>query len=85
MITLNLGEDYEKPLMRRMEIEQLYRNVFSSAEGRRVLGDILANTCHFGVPMNTEKEMHEYNVGVTIARMSGVMSDIDRQLGIGDE
>jgi hypothetical protein len=64
---------------------QRYRNVFGSPEGRRVLGDILTATCHFGVPLNTEQEMHEYNVGVTIARMSGMMGEIDALMKIGED
>jgi hypothetical protein len=63
---------------------QRYRNVFGSPEGIRVLGDILV-TCHFGVPLNDDVERIEYNVGVTIARMSGMMSEIEKQLGIGGD
>ena len=67
------------------EMLKMYRNVFGTAEGLRVLGDILSNTCHFGVPLNNEVERVEYKVGVAIARMSGIMSVIDRQLGIEEE
>ena len=35
------------------EMQQYYQNVFSSAEGRKVLGDILA-MCHFGTAINSE-------------------------------
>lgn len=66
---------------RQQEMEQLYRNVFGSAEGRKVLGHILAAN-HFGVPLNNEVERIEYNVGVAIARMSGIMSEVDSLLGI---
>jgi len=60
---------------------QRYRNVFGTPEGRMVLGDILV-TCHFGVPLMSEEARHEYNVGVAIARMSGIMSAIEQQFGI---
>jgi hypothetical protein len=65
------------------EMRQYYRNLFGSAEGRKVLGDILV-TCHFGVPLNNEAERIEYNVGIAIARMSGIMSEVDALMGIGE-
>jgi hypothetical protein len=65
------------------EMRQRYRNVFGSMEGKIVLGDILVN-CHFGVPLNNEVERIEYNVGITIARISGMMSEIDGLLKIGE-
>lgn len=68
---------------RQQEMEQLYRNVFGSAEGRKVLGDILM-TNHFGVPLNNEVERIEYNVAIAIARMSGTMSEVDALIGIGE-
>jgi hypothetical protein len=63
------------------ELWQMYRNVFGTAEGRVVLGDIL-RMCHFGVPLNTEEERYEYNVGVAIVRMSGIMSAVDSLIGL---
>ena len=69
---------------RAQKMLQRYRNVFGTTEGRRVLGDILT-TCHFGVPLNNEVERVEYNVGIAIARMSGIMSAIEHQLGMGIE
>jgi len=68
----------------RKEMLQRYHNVFGSIEGRLVLGDILM-MCHFGVPVNNDIERIEYNVGIAIARMSGIMQSIDRQLGIEEE
>ena len=65
-------------------MRQRYRNVFGTAEGRAVLGDILV-MCHFGVPLNSEEERIEFNVGIAIARMSGIMSAIDGMLGISEE
>lgn len=83
MITLKINDPVEQ-MRREQDIKQLYRNVFSSAEGQRVLGDILL-ICHFGVPLNSEVERIEYNVGVAIARMSGIMSEIDVLLKIGED
>jgi hypothetical protein len=67
--------------MRLEEIKQLYRNVFGSAEGRRVLGHILVEN-HFGVPLNNDVERIEYNVGVAIARLSGLMEEVDQILNV---
>lgn len=83
MITLGLSSPLELE-RRQREMEQLYRNVFSSPEGIKVLGDILAY-CHFGRLVSNEVERIEYNVGVAIARMSGMMGEIDRLLKIGEE
>ena len=63
------------------KMKQYYRSVFSSAEGRNVLGDILVSN-HFGVPLNNEVERIEYNVAIAIARMSGTMSEVDALIGI---
>jgi hypothetical protein len=63
------------------KMKQYYRSVFSSAEGRKVLGDILVSN-HFGVPLNNEVERIEYNVAIAIARMSGTMSEVDALIGI---
>ena len=65
------------------KMKQYYQSVFSSAEGRKVLGDILVSN-HFGVPLNNEVERIEYNVGIAIARMSGMMSELDALLMIGE-
>ena len=72
------------PSEQLVAMQQRYRNVFGSAEGRRVLGDILV-TCHFGVPINSDEERIESNVGVYIARMCGAMEHIDSLLGITRE
>jgi hypothetical protein len=63
------------------KMKQYYRSVFSSTEGRKVLGDILVSN-HFGVPLNNEVERIEYNVAIAIARMSGTMSEVDALIGI---
>jgi hypothetical protein len=83
VITLGLNDPIVQ-IRKQQDMEQLYRNVFGSPEGRRVLGDILL-TCHFGVPLNSELQRIEYNVGIHIVRMSGMMNAIDQQLGIGED
>ena len=83
MITMGLDDPIERE-RRQREREQLYRNVFGSPEGRVVLGDILA-FCHFGRLLNNDEERTEYNVGVAIAGMSGIMSEIDVLLKIGED
>lgn len=69
---------------RSESMKQRYRNVFSSPEGISVLGHILKEN-HFGVPLNNEVERIEYNVAVAIARMSGMMSQIDVLMKIGED
>ena len=66
------------------KMKQYYQSVFSSAEGRKVLGDILVSN-HFGVPLNNEVERIEYNVGIAIARMSGMMGEVDALMRIGED
>ena len=65
------------------DMMQRYKNVFSSTEGRIVLGDILT-FCHFGETLNPDDSVAvaEYNVGLTIARMAGAMNLIYPQLGM---
>jgi hypothetical protein len=65
------------------EMQQRYRNVFSSEEGRIVLGDVLT-LLHFGETLNPNDTVMvaEYNVGLTIARMAGAMNLIYPQLGM---
>lgn len=66
------------------DMQQRYKNVFGTPEGRIVLGHILGEN-HFGVPLNSDVERIEYNVAIAIARMSGIMGAIDNQLGIVEE
>lgn len=65
------------------EMQQRYRNVFGSEEGRVVLGDILT-MLHFGetLPPDDPASIAEYNVGITIARMAGALNLVYPQLGI---
>jgi hypothetical protein len=64
------------------ELAQFYKNVFGTQEGRIVLGHILLHWCHFTLPLETEQERIEYNIGLSIAQMSGIMSDIEALSGI---
>lgn len=65
------------------QMQQRYRNVFGSAEGRLVLGDILT-LGHFGVNLdpNDPVMIAEYGVALTIARTAGALDPIYPQLGI---
>lgn len=65
------------------DIQQMYKNVFSTAEGRIVLGDILT-LGHFGETLNPADpvQVAEHNAAVLIARMAGAFDMIYRQLGM---
>jgi hypothetical protein len=65
------------------EMTQLYRNVFSSGEGQKVLGDILTKG-HFGVTLDSENrdQVSEYNFALVIATRAGVLDSLHRQLGM---
>ena len=65
------------------EMQQRYRNVFSSPEGRVVLGDILT-LGHFGETLNPTDPIAvaEYNAAVVIARMAGAFDALYKQLGM---
>ena len=65
------------------DIQQHYRNIFGTPEGRIVLGDILTMT-HFGETLAPDDTVSvaEYNVGLTIARMAGAMNLVYPQLGM---
>ena len=65
------------------EMQQHYRNVFGTPEGKIVLGDILTLT-RFGETLTPDdpQQVAMYNVGITIARMSGALNMIYPQIGI---
>lgn len=65
------------------EMQQRYKNVFGTVEGRVVLGDILT-LGHFGDPLNPEDRVAvaEYNAAIVIARMAGAFDQIYQQLGM---
>jgi hypothetical protein len=69
---------------KQRDMLQRYRNVFGTPEGRLVLGDIL-HMCHFGFGISCEEARIEYNVGIAIARMSGIFGAIDTLIGIREE
>lgn len=68
------------------EMQRLYRNVFSSEEGREVLFDILAKG-HFATTLDPDNrtQVAEYNVALTIAQMAGVFDKISPQFSITKE
>ena len=64
------------------EMQQRYKNVFSTAEGRIVLGDILFTLGHFGtmiVPTDVVA-MTELQLAITIARTAGALDVLYREL-----
>ena len=69
--------------MQPSEIDQVYRNVFGSAEGLLVLGDILTHG-HFGLTLDGENrdQIAEYNFALMIATRAGVFDALYRQLGL---
>lgn len=68
------------------EVQQHYRNVFGTSEGRHVLGDILT-LGHFGETLNPNDpiQVAEYNFAVVIARMAGAFDRIYPQVGLVKE
>ena len=77
-------DSVEREKQRVREMLQRYQNVFGTEEGRVVLGDILT-LCHFGETLDPKDPVQaaEYNVGVTILRMAGVLDPLYLQLGMG--
>lgn len=69
------------------EMQQRYRNVFGSAEGQKVLGDILFTLGHFGdtIDPTDHVSMTELQFAITIARMAGAFNGLYQQLGLGKE
>jgi hypothetical protein len=67
------------------EMQKRYRNVFGTAEGRVVLGDILT-LGHFGEAVDpmSPVQIAEYNVAVTIARMAGAFDALYKSLGMAE-
>lgn len=68
------------------ELQQMYRNVFGSMEGRIVLGDILT-LGHFGETLNPTDPVAvaEYNAAIIIARMAGAFDPIFQHLSMTKE
>lgn len=68
------------------EMQQRYKNVFGTVEGRIVLGDILT-IGHFGETLNPTDPIAvaEYNAAITIARMAQAFDNIYLQLGMVDK
>jgi hypothetical protein len=65
------------------EMQQCYRNVFGTAEGLRVIGDILT-LGHFGetIDPNDPVKVAEYNFAIVIARSACVLDQLFVQLGM---
>ena len=65
------------------EMQQRYKNVFGTPEGRIVLGDILT-LGHFGETLNPVDPVAvaEYNAAMIIARMAGAFDPLFEYLGM---
>lgn len=65
------------------DMQQRYKNVFASMEGRTVLGDILT-LGHFGETLNPDEpaRVGERNLAITIARMAGAFDQIYQHLSM---
>ena len=69
------------PLTPAQEMQQRYRNVFGSPEGKQVLGDILSMG-HFGEPLIDLEYVARNNFALAIARLAGALDQLYTQLGI---
>ena len=65
------------------DMQQRYKNVFGTAEGRIVLGDILTKG-HYGVTLDSENrdQVAEYNFALVIGTLAGAFEALYRQLGM---
>ena len=68
------------------EMLQYYQNVFGSAEGRIVLGDI-CELCHVFDNLDPKDAdlCSQRNIGLTIMRQAGVLNPLYTQLGIKEK
>lgn len=67
------------------EMQKRYRNVFGSAEGKVVLGDIINNLGHVFDSINPNDPVMaaNKNFALTIGRMAGAFDQLYSQLEIG--
>ena len=65
------------------EMQKRYKNLFSTPEGKIVLGDILTKG-HYGVTLDPENavQISEYNFALVIATNAGVFDPLYRGLGL---
>lgn len=63
------------------EMQQRYRNVFGTSEGKLVLGDILSMG-HFGEPLTDLEHVARNNFALSIARMAGALDQLYTSLGL---
>ena len=78
-----MPEPSKTPQELAKEMQQRYRNVFGTLEGRIVLGDILT-LGHFAEILNPADDVRigEYNLAITIARTAGAFDQLYRELGM---
>ena len=77
-------EEMERQKQYLRDMAQRYKNVFSTPEGKTVLGDILTS-CHFGETLNPNDpvEVAEYNTGLAILRSTGFLEVLILELRVG--
>lgn len=74
----------QEPRDEPREMQQRFKNVFGTIEGRIVLGEILT-LGHFGETLNSSIDMAENNFAVTIARMAGAFDPLWIHLGMTEK
>jgi hypothetical protein len=76
----------EQPRDPAKEMQQRYKNVFGTMEGRRVLGDILT-LGHFGEILNPQEDVRlgEHNLAIAIARMAGAFDQVYQFYGMTEK
>lgn len=81
-----MPEPPKNPTQLAKEMQQRYRNVFDTPEGRMVLGDILT-LGHLGVNIDPNDPIlvTEKNFAETIARTAGAFDQIFQYLGMTKE
>jgi hypothetical protein len=70
-------------LQEAKDMQQRYKNVFGTAEGRIVLGDILT-LGHFGKTLNADDPVRlgEYSLAVIIAEHAGAFNGLYKDFGM---
>lgn len=71
------------PLREAKDMQQRYKNVFGTPEGRIVLGDILT-LGHFGETLSSSEpeRLGEYALAIVIARQAGAFNGIYKDFGM---
>ena len=81
-----MAEPLDPRVQYARDMQQMYRNVFGTAEGRIVLGDILS-VAGFGdkLDANSPAQVSWYNFAIELARLAGAFDALYQQLGMTKE